>query len=101
MIDTPDDDWLPEVFSEGLSAPVDALYDRLIALRRTVVDLERDYRTLSARDDLHVDTLGAATTPGQCLANLTEALVALNQALAAAEDHWASANHHAARLYRA
>lgn len=99
MSDDPDDNWLPGDFADGLSAPVNALYDRIIALRRTVIGLEHDYRRLSARDDLDVDTLGAPTTPGQTLAALTEALGALNTTLAAAEEHWRTANQHAARLY--
>lgn len=99
MNDDPDESWLPGDFTNGLAAPVDALYDRIIALRRAVIDLERDYRRLSARDDLDVDTLGAPTTPGQTLAALTEALAALNTTLAAAEDHWHTANRHAGRLY--
>lgn len=83
----------------SLDKPVDDLYDPIVALQRRVLTLDRDYRELGQRDDLAVDTLGAATTPGEALAAVTEALAAMRGSLRQAEEHLAVAKRHASRLF--
>ena len=61
--------------------------------------MERDYRELAQRDDLAVDTVGADTTPAECLAQVTEALASIRELLNAAEQARSTAKRAAARLY--
>lgn len=82
-----------------LDEPIDRLYDTILAVQRRAVDIERDYRDLAHRDDLAADTLGADTTPAECIAQVTEALVALRRGLDAAEEARANAKRAAERLY--
>lgn len=83
----------------SLDKPIDQLYDDILAVQRTAVDLDRNYRALAHRDDLAVDTLGAPTTPAECLAQVTEALTTMRRFLDAAEDARATAKNAASRLY--
>lgn len=82
-----------------LDEPVDQLYDAILAVQRRAVELERDFRDLARRDDLAVDTLGAETTPAECIAQVTEALTAMRRYLDAAEDARTIAKNAAARLF--
>ncbi|WP_461666506.1 hypothetical protein [Gordonia sputi] len=69
-----------------LDEPIDQLYDAILAVERRAVELERDFRDLAHRDDLAVDTLGAETTPAECIAQVAEALATMRRYLDAAED---------------
>ena len=82
-----------------LDEPIDRLYDDILAIQRRTVDVERDYRELAQRDDLAVDTVGADTTPAECLAQVTEALASIRELLNAAEQARPPAKRAAARLY--
>ncbi len=82
-----------------LDEPIDRLYDDILAIQRRTVDVERDYRELAQRDDLAVDTVGADTTPAECLAQVTEALASIRELLNAAEQARSTAKRAAARLY--
>lgn len=82
-----------------LDAPLNALYDDLAALDRSVQSLERDYRDLAQRDDLAIDDLADDMTPAECIARVSEALIALRRSLADAEARRGEAKEAAARLY--
>jgi len=82
-----------------LDEPIDQLYDAILAVQRRAVDIEREYRDLAHRDDLAVDTLGADTTPAECIAQVTEALTSLRRYLDAAEEARSAAKNAAARLF--
>lgn len=82
-----------------LDEPIDRLYDEILAVQRRAVEIERDYRDLAQRDDLAVDTLGAETTPAECIAQVTEALTAMRRALDAAEEARSVAKNAACRLF--
>jgi hypothetical protein len=81
-----------------LDEPIDRLYDEIRAVARRAMEVERDYRALAERDDLAVDTLGVATTPAECIAQITDELTALRNHLDAAEAARADAKQAAARL---
>lgn len=82
-----------------LDEPIDRLYDEIRAVARRAMEVERDYRALAERDDLAVDTLGAATTPAECIAQITDALTALRNHLDAAEAARSDAKQAAVRLF--
>lgn len=82
-----------------LDEPIDQLYDAILAVQRRAVDIERDFRALAHRDDLAVDTLGAETTPAECIAQVAEALATMRRYLDAAEDARSAAKNAAARLF--
>lgn len=82
-----------------LDEPIDQLYDAILAVQRRAVELERDFRDLAHRDDLAVDTLGAETTPAECIAQVAEALATMRRYLDAAEDARSAAKNAAARLF--
>ena len=82
-----------------LDEPIDKLYDDIVAIQRKAVELEREFRGLAERDDLAVDTLGAATTPAECIAQVTECLTTLRHSLDEAEAWRADAKNAASRLY--
>ena len=86
-------------YMSTLDEPIDRLYDDILAVQRRAVDIEREYRALATRDDLAVDTLGADTTPAECIAQVVEALTTMRRALDAAEDARSAAKNAAARLY--
>lgn len=86
-------------YMSTLDEPIDRLYDDILAVQRRAVDIEREYRSLAQRDDLAVDTLGADTTPAECIAQVSEALTTMRRALDAAEDARSAAKNAAARLY--
>lgn len=65
----------------------------------TAVELERDFRDLAHRDGLAVDTLGAETTPAECIAQVTKALTTMRRYLDGAEDARSAAKNAAARLF--
>lgn len=82
-----------------LDEPIDQLYDAILAVQRRAVDIEREYRDLARRNDLSVDTLGAETTPAECIAQVSEALTTMRRYLDGAEDARAHAKRAAERLY--
>lgn len=82
-----------------LGEPIDQLYDAILAVQRRAVDIDRDFRALANRDDLAVDTLGAETTPAECIAQVTDELTSLRRYLDAAEDARSAAKNAAARLF--
>lgn len=82
-----------------LDEPIDQLYDAILAVQRRAVDIDRDFRALANRDDLAVDTLGAETTPAECIAQVTDELTSLRRYLDAAEDASSAAKNAAARLF--
>lgn len=82
-----------------LDEPIDQLYDAILAVQRRAVDIDRDFRALANRDDLAVDTLGAETTPAECIAQVTDELTSLRRYLDAAEDARSAAKNAAARLF--
>ena len=83
----------------SLDQPIDELYDGILAVQRKAVHIERDYRALATRDDLAVDTLGADTTPAECIAQVTEELASMRRYLDAAEEARSAAKNAASRLY--
>ena len=82
-----------------LDGPIDGLYDDILAIQRRAVEIERDYRDLARREDLAVDTLGADTTPAECIAQVTEALSRMRRYLEDAEVARSAAKEAASRLF--
>lgn len=82
-----------------LDEPIDRLYDIILAVQRRTIEIERDYRELAQRDDLAVDTLGVETTPAECIAQVSEALITMRRYLDAAEEARSNAKRAAARLF--